>query len=138
MLKTTANTIESELLNQAQSLLDQLPMDMGDVQQDIEKELREHGDNVRQGIKQQGIESAHNEKHLQQMGQALMAEMQQQAAGHKSDMHIMSKSNRGTSEHTALPTQAQCTERMRLHNEITTEIKNYLGMNPTPMQNGQK
>jgi hypothetical protein len=66
-------------------------MDMGEVQQDIEKKLREYGDNVRQGIKQQEIESAHNEKHLQQMGQAVMAEMQQQAAGYKSDMHSMSK-----------------------------------------------
>jgi hypothetical protein len=74
-LKTKANKIEAKLLNQAQSLLDQLPMDMGEVKEELETQLRECGDQVREGI-----ELAQNEKHLQQIGESLMKELQQQAA----------------------------------------------------------
>jgi hypothetical protein len=91
----------------------------------IESELLRHGDEVRQGI-----EAAHNEKHLQQIGESLMAELQLQAAGHKSDMHSMANPNRGAGEHNTLPTQeAQHTERKRLRNEMVTEIRNDLGLN---------
>ena len=125
-LKTTANEIEADLLNQAQSLLDQLPMDMGEVKEELESQLRAYGDQVREGI-----ETAHNEKHLQQMGESLMKELQQQAAGHKMDMHNMA-TNRGAGagkEYSTLPTHAQYMERKRLRNEIVTEIRNDLGMN---------
>jgi hypothetical protein len=125
-LQTKADGIELELLNQAQSLLDQLPMDMGEVKQELEMELREYGDKVRQGIK-----AAQNEQHLQQLGDSLMAELQVQATGHKSDMNSMMGPNR---EYNTLPTHAQHTERMRLRNEIATEIRNDLGLNTANAQ----
>ena len=37
-------------MNQAQSRLDQLPMDMGEEKQELETERREYGDKVRQGM----------------------------------------------------------------------------------------
>ena len=124
-LKTKANEIEADLLNQAQSLLDQLPMDMGEIKEELESQLRAYGNRMREGI-----ESAHNEKHLQQMGESLMRELQQQAAGHKTDMHNMA-TNRGAgaADYSTIPTHAQYTERRRLRDEIVTEIRNDLGMN---------
>jgi hypothetical protein len=49
-LQTTAGKTESELSNQAQSLLDQPPMDMGEVTQELEMEAREHGNKAQQGM----------------------------------------------------------------------------------------
>ena len=73
-LKRKVNEIKSELLNQAQSLPDQqLPMDMGEAKQELKAELRECGDQVREGV-----ESACDEKGLQQVGELLMKELQQQ------------------------------------------------------------
>jgi hypothetical protein len=127
-LQVKADEIEAELLNQAQSLLDQLPMDMGEVKQELEMELREYGDKVRQGM-----ETAENEKHLQQLGESLMAELQRQAAGHKTDLHSMtSRASRG--EQSTLPTSLEYTERIRLRNEIVTEIRNDLGTNTADAQ----
>jgi hypothetical protein len=102
---------KADLLNQAQSLLDQLPMDMGEVKEELETQLQECGNQV-----QEGVESAQNEKHLQQIGESLiMKELQQQAAGHKLDMHNMATNQgAGETEHSTLPTHAQCTERKRL------------------------
>jgi hypothetical protein len=57
-------------------------MDMGEVKQELEMELRECGDKM-----QQGMEAAQNKKHLQQLADLLMAELQREAAGHKTDMH---------------------------------------------------
>ena len=128
-LKTKANEIKADLLsNQAQSLLDQeVPMDMGEVKEELEAQLREYGDQV-----QEGIELAQNEKHLQQMGEYLMKELQQQAAGHKMDMHNMASTNKqgaGGTEYSTLPTHVQYMERKRLWNEIVTKIRNNLDMN---------
>jgi hypothetical protein len=39
--------MELELSNRSQLLLDQLPMDMGEVKQELEMELREHGPRMR-------------------------------------------------------------------------------------------
>jgi hypothetical protein len=58
-----------------------------------------------------------------------MKELQQQAAGHKSDMHDMATNQgAGRTEHSTLPTHAQHKERKRLRNEIATKIRNDLGM----------
>jgi hypothetical protein len=108
------------MLQQAQSIVDQLPIDMGEVKQELEMELREYGDKVRKGM-----EEAQTEKHLQQLGDSLMAELQTQAAEHKSDMNSMIGPSR---EYNTLPTHTQYTERMRLRNEIASELRNDLGL----------
>jgi hypothetical protein len=45
-LKTKANQIEAALLNQAQSLLDQPPMDVGEAKEELKTQLQERGDQV--------------------------------------------------------------------------------------------
>jgi hypothetical protein len=91
-------------------------MDMGEVKQELQMELREHGNKVGQGM-----EAGQNEKHLQQLVDVLMAELQRQAAGHKTDMHGMT--SQASQEQNTLPIQLQHTERIQLRNEIATEIK---------------
>ena len=62
-----------------------------------------------------------------------MAELQRQAAGHKTDLHSMtSRASRG--EQSTLPTPLEHTERIRLRNEIVTEIRNDLGTNTADVQ----
>jgi hypothetical protein len=80
-LKTKANEIEAKSLTQAQSLLDQPPMDMGEAKEELETQLRERGDQVREGV-----ESAQNEKHLQQTGESLMKETRRKLTSHACGM----------------------------------------------------
>jgi hypothetical protein len=58
-----------------------------EVKQELETELRECSDEARQGM-----EAAQNKKHLQQTGDSLMAELQRQAAGQRTDMQSVTGS----------------------------------------------
>ena len=65
-LQTKAGNVELELSNQAQLLLDQLPVDVGEVKQELETERTEHDNKARQDT-----EAAQSEKHQQPPGHAL-------------------------------------------------------------------
>jgi FKBP-type peptidyl-prolyl cis-trans isomerase (trigger factor) len=103
---------EAGMMLQAQSLLDQLPMDMGTAKDKIETELREHGDAARQGIEE--IQAGHKQ------------EIKEQVTAHKILLHSLIGPSR---EHNTLPNPAQHASRTTLRNEIARMIRNNLGAN---------
>jgi hypothetical protein len=103
---------EAGMMLQAQSLLDQLPMDMGTAKDEIETELREYGDAARQGIEE--IQAGHKQ------------EIDKKVTAHKTSLHSLIGPSR---EYNTLPTPAQHAARTTLRNEIATMIRNDLGAN---------
>jgi hypothetical protein len=81
--------IQQALQNEAQNIPNKMPTDMEELKEDLEAELRAYEDGVRQDL-----EEAHQERHLQTMGESLIGELQTQAAAYKTDLNdlIMSQS----------------------------------------------
>lgn len=77
------NTIQDALvLEEAQCILNQMPLDMGILKDELQDELRTYGDGACGDL-----EYAHEEHHLQTIGQSLMTELQHQAAAHKTKLN---------------------------------------------------
>ena len=119
-IEQSLTTIQEAMIQEAQSILDQMPMDMGNIKEEMETEMRLYGDNV-----QLDLEQANEEAHLSTVASALMAEMQHQAAQHKTDLNSLISLNK---KDQTLQTMAQHSARILLRNEITTEIRNDLGI----------
>jgi hypothetical protein len=96
---------EAGMVLQAQSPLDQLPMDMGTAKDEIETELREHGDAVQQGVEE--MQARHKQ------------ETDEQVTAHKTSLHSLIGPSR---ERNTLPTPAQHAARATLRNEIATAL----------------
>jgi hypothetical protein len=119
-IEQSLTKIQDEMIAEAQAILDQMPVDMGGIKKELEAELRTFGDQV-----QQDLEYAQQMTHLRTVASAFMSEMQTQVAEYKTEMNSLIGSSR---EHNALPTMAQYTAKTQLRNEITTEIRNDLGI----------
>jgi hypothetical protein len=87
-------------------------MDMGTVKDEIETELREHGDAVQQGIEE--MQARHKQ------------EIDKQVTAHNTLLRSLIGPSR---EHNPLPTPAQHAACATLRNEIATMIRNDLGAN---------
>jgi hypothetical protein len=72
------------MIEEAQVILNQMPLDMGSLKKELEMELCTYGDKVRQDLQE-----GQNENHLRALGQTLMTELRQQTKTYKAEFNSL-------------------------------------------------
>jgi hypothetical protein len=105
------NILQDKLADEAQLILNQLPLDMAIIKQELEYELRTYGDLVRQDLP--------TEHRLHTLGSSLMTDLRRQTEAYKAEINSFTGPSR---DYNMIPSEAQHAERTRLKHEIATDL----------------
>jgi hypothetical protein len=106
------NALQDELEDEAQLILNQMPLDMVIIKQELEDELRTYGNLVRQYLP--------TEHRLCTLGSSLMADLRRQTEAYKAEINSFIGPSRNY--HNMIPSEARHAERTRLKNEIAMDL----------------
>ena len=107
--KCLCNLQDHLVEEEAQAILNQMPMDMGSIKDKLEEELHAYGNIIRYDLR--ANEDLQDVTQLSKRSTALKVELKNQANEHKAEINSFIGPSHG---HQLLPMQAQHDERMHL------------------------